>query len=167
MKVYDRRREIVHLLQMTEQPLSAGKFAELFGVSRQIIVQDISELKLEYPEILSTSRGYLWGKSARSERVVKVFHTDEQTEDELNLIIENGGHVESVFVYHRVYGKIVAPISIENKTHISDYVHALSGNSKPLKNITGGYHYHLITADRSEVLDQIENALRERGYIVE
>lgn len=167
MKVYERRREIVRLLQMTEQPLSAGKFAELFSVSRQIIMQDIAELKTEYPEIFSTPRGYLWGKDARAERVVKVFHTDEQIEDELNTVIENGGRVESVFVYHRVYGKMTASISIENKTHISDYVHALSGNSRPLKNITGGYHYHLITADGAEELDRIENALREKGYIVE
>ncbi|MBO4988898.1 MAG: transcription repressor NadR [Clostridia bacterium] len=167
MRVFDRRRELLHLLQVTKQPISAGKFSELFGVSRQIIVQDISALKSEHPEILSTPRGYVFDQPAKSERVVKVYHTDEQTEDELSTIVALGGAVQTVFVYHRVYGKIEAVIDIENKTHIADYVHALSGNSRPLKNITGGYHYHLIAADSSETLDRIAEALKQKGYLVE
>ena len=41
-----------------------------------------------------------------------------------------------------------------------------TGQSTELMHITGGYHYHTVRADSEEILDRIENALRERNYIV-
>ncbi len=32
--------------------------------------------------------------------------------------------------------------------------------------ITDGYHYHTVRGESEEVLDRIESALREKGYIV-
>ena len=41
------------------------------------------------------------------------------------------------------------------------------GKSSPLKNITSNYHYHLIEADSEETLDLIEEALRQKKFLVE
>ena len=41
-----------------------------------------------------------------------------------------------------------------------------SGVSAPLKNITGGYHYHTVTAESEAALDAIEAELRARGFFV-
>ena len=39
----ERRKQIIE--KLGEQPVSAGKLAEAFGVSRQVIVQDVALLR--------------------------------------------------------------------------------------------------------------------------
>lgn len=101
MKVAERRKAIVNLLLSANEPISGGELAQKFDISRQIIVQDIAVLKAMGYEILSTSQGYVIRKSPLSERVFKVRHTTEQTEDELSCIVDLGGTVVDVFVWHR------------------------------------------------------------------
>ena len=79
MKAADRRKAIVNLLLSEEQVISGSVLAERFGVSRQIIVQDITILKSSGYDILSTHNGYVIQKSPLKERVFKVHHTTEQT----------------------------------------------------------------------------------------
>ena len=45
MKVKIRRGEILNRLNSSDSPIPAGFLAALFGVSRQIIVKDISALR--------------------------------------------------------------------------------------------------------------------------
>ena len=40
-----------------------------------------------------------------------------------------------------------------------------SGKSTELMAVTGGYHYHTIRAESESVLDQIEKALSEKGFL--
>ena len=104
--------------------------------------------------------------SAMRERVFKVCHTTEQTEDELNCIVELGGAVVDVFVWHRVYGKIEAPLNIFSKLQVNQFIEGVrSGKSTELMNVTGGYHYHTVRAESDEILERIEQALEARGYI--
>lgn len=167
MKVADRRKAIVNLLLSSTEAISGGKLSEKFAVSRQIIVQDITVLKGLGYEILSTHNGYIIQKSPLKERVFKVHHTTEQTEDELNTIVNLGGTVVDVFVWHKVYGKMTAPLNIFSDLHIKRFIEGVrSGKSSELMNITGGYHYHTVRADSESDLDKIENALEVRGYIV-
>ena len=42
-----------------------------------------------------------------------------------------------------------------------------SGVSTPLKNITGNYHYHTVSAASEEVLDEIGALLRARGFLAD
>ena len=51
-------------------------------------------------------------KSPLKERALKLRHTTEQTEDELSLIVELGGTVVDLFVWHKVYGKVSANLNI-------------------------------------------------------
>lgn len=165
MKVNDRRKAIVNLLLSSKDAISGGKLSEEFGVSRQIIVQDITVLKSSGYDILSTHSGYIIQKSPLKERVFKVHHTTEQTEDELTTIVELGGTVVDVFVWHKVYGKMAAPLNIFSPLHIKQFIEGVrTGKSTELMNITGGYHYHTIRAESDEILDKIDAALKERGY---
>lgn len=167
MKADDRRKEIVSLLMSEQNPTSGTALAKRFGVSRQIIVQDISVLKAAGFQILSTHSGYLIHQAPLSERIFKVRHTSGQTEDELNLIVDLGGTVADVFVWHKVYGKVSAKLNISSRLHVRQFLERIrSGKSKELMNITDGYHYHTVLAESEEVLDQIEKTLIDERYIV-
>ena len=167
MKTAERRRAIVNRLLSSNEPVSGSTLSAEFEVSRQIIVQDITVLKSGGYDILATHKGYIVRETPLKERVFKLRHTTEQTEDELNLIVEHGGTVVDVFVWHKVYGRVVAPLNIFSKLHIKQFIEGVrTGTSTELMNITGGYHYHTVRADSEEILDQIGTALESRGYIV-
>ena len=167
MKVDKRRKAIVNLLLASKSPISGGELSEQFNVSRQIIVQDITVLKGIGYEILSTHSGYVIHKSPLVERVFKLKHTTEQTEDELTTIVDLGGTVVDVFVWHKVYGRISAALNIFSRLQVKQFLEGVrTGKSTELMNITGGYHYHTVRAESVTVLDKIENALRESGYLI-
>ena len=166
MKAADRRKAIVNMLLSSTEPISGGKLSDEFGVSRQIIVQDITVLKGSGYGILSTHNGYIIQQSPLKERVFKMYHTTEQTEDELTTIVNLGGTVVDVFVWHKVYGKMTAALNIFSPLHIKQFIEGVrSGKSTELMNITGGYHYHTVRAESEQMLDEIERALKSKSYI--
>ncbi len=167
MRAQDRRKDIANFLLAAKQAVSGSALSEKFGVSRQIIVGDIAVLKSEGYEILSTHNGYVMTKSPLCERVIKVKHTTEETEDELNTIVDLGGTVADVFVWHKVYGKVQADLNIFSRLHIKQFIEGVrSGKSSELMNITGGYHYHTVRASDEKTLDRIEKALVCKKYVV-
>ena len=166
MKVTERRKAIVNLLSASKTPISGGELSKQFNVSRQIVVQDITVLKGLGYEIFSTHHGYVLQKSPLVERVFKLKHTTEQTEDELNSIVDLGGTVVDVFVWHKVYGKISATLNIFSRLHVKQFLEGVrTGKSTELMNITGGYHYHTVRADSEAVLDKIGETLQQKNYI--
>ena len=166
MKVTERRKAIVNLLSASKTPISGGELSKQFNVSRQIIVQDITVLKGLGYEIFSTHHGYLLQKSPLVERVFKLKHTTEQTEDELNSIVDLGGTVVDVFVWHKVYGKISAALNIFSRLHVKQFLEGVrTGKSTELMNITGGYHYHTVRAESESILDKIGETLQQKNYI--
>ncbi len=166
MKAQDRRKSIVNHLMTSVGTVSGGTLSEMFGVSRQVIVQDISLLKAEGYEIISTHSGYVIGKTPLCEKVFKLKHTSEQTEDELNTIVDLGGTVVDVFVWHKVYGRMQANLNIFSRLHVKQFIEGVrSGASTELMTITGGYHYHTVRADNENILASIGATLEEKGYI--
>lgn len=166
MKAAERRKAIVNLLLSSTDAVSGSKLSEAFGVSRQIIVQDITVLKGLGYGILSTHSGYILQQSPLKERIFKLHHTTEQTEDELNTIVDLGGTVVDVFVWHKVYGKVAASLNIFSPLQVKQFIEGVrTGKSTELMNITGGYHYHTVRAESDAILNAIEAALNKRGYI--
>ena len=166
-KVKERRRSMINLLISSEEAISGEALAKQFAVSRQIVVQDIAALKQEGCEILSTRYGYMVRKIPYAQRVFKVWHTREDTKDELFTIVSLGGIVVDVFVWHRVYGKIEAPLNITNLSQVEQFLEGVrSGKSTELMSITGGYHYHTVRAESEEILGRIEAALAEKQLLV-
>ena len=167
MKANERRREIANLLLSNKEAIPGGELSKIFGVSRQIIVQDIAMLKAQGYGIFSTHSGYIVHKSPLAERAIKFYHTSDQTEDELNAIVDLGGTVVDVYVCHKIYGKISAPLNIFSRLHVKQLMEGVKGDeSGELMSVTGGYHYHTVRADSEEILDRIEATLIEKGYAV-
>ncbi|RGC73403.1 transcription repressor NadR [Lachnospiraceae bacterium AM23-2LB] len=163
----ERRTKIVELIQNSEKPLSGTALAKQCDVSRQVIVQDIALIRASGYDIISTNRGYIIQEPLVRERIFKVNHTDEQLEEELYSIIDLGGTVVNVMVNHRVYGHMEAELRINSRRKVEAFMEDIrSGKSSPLKNITSNYHYHKVAADSEETLDLIEEALRQKHFLV-
>lgn len=163
----ERRTKIVELIQNSEKPLSGTALAKQCDVSRQVIVQDIALIRASGYDIISTNRGYIIQEPLVRERVFKVNHTDEQLEEELYSIIDLGGTVVNVMVNHRVYGHMEAELRINSRRKVEAFMEDIrSEKSSPLKNITSNYHYHKVAADSEETLDLIEDALRQKHFLV-
>ena len=166
MKAEERRKAIIFKLSTEEGAVSGSALSAEFGVSRQTVVQDITILKNKGYDILATSKGYILQKSPLCERVFKLFHTSAQTEDELNSIVDLGGTVVDVFVWHKVYGKIEAQLNIFSRRQVRQFIEGVrSGKSTELMSITGGYHYHTVRADSENTLDKIYDVLYNKNYI--
>lgn len=162
-----RRENLLKILQESTNPVSGTELAEKFNVSRQIVVQDIALLRAKNHEIISTHKGYILNDEETFKRVFKVKHTTEQIPDELNLIVDLGGVVDDVFVYHKVYGVIKVDMNIKSRRDVKKYIEGIeSGVSTPLMQITSEYHYHTVSADSKEILDEIQKELDESGYLV-
>lgn len=162
----ERRKKIVQVLKGSKTAINGTKLAEIFDVSRQVIVQDIAILKAENNEIISTNRGYKILFSDEVSRDIKVSHDDKDIETELNAAVDLGAEVRNVFIWHRAYGKIVVPLEIKSRKDTKRFIDEIeSGISKPLKGLTGGYHYHTVVAESEEVLDEVEDAWRELGFL--
>lgn len=168
MNTEQRRNKILQLLQQAEEPLSGTALADMLGVSRQIIVQDMALLRARTDsEIVSTFRGYVLIKEQTPcSRAFKVRHAAERTREELQLIVDQGGRVEDVFIYHGVYGVVKGQLKIASKKDIDAFMERLANSvSAPLMQITDDFHYHTVTADDEKTLDHIEQCLREHGFL--
>lgn len=168
MAISNRHTDIISILRSNDSPVSGSALSSKTGVSRQIIVQDINTLREKGYLILSTPKGYVLDQSQDIKRVFKVFHTVDDTEKELNLIVDLGAEVKDVFIYHKVYNEIHAKLNIRSRKDVNDFCTKIStGESSPLMSATGGYHYHTILAPDLETMDMVENALKSNGFLAE
>lgn len=162
----ERRGKIIQALKNSDKAVSATTLAKEFDVSRQVIVQDVALLRANGKNIFSTNRGYLIQEDEEATRVFKVQHEDDEVEKELTTIVDLGGTVEDVFVYHKVYGVLRAEMNIKSRMDIRNYMEEIrSGKSSLLKNVTSGYHYHTVRAERVEILDMIQEELQKKGLL--
>lgn len=166
MNGQERRTRILQVLNASDVPVPGISLARQLQVSRQIIVQDIALLRANGTSILSTNQGYLLPQKQTVSRVFKVIHSDDEVEEELSLIVDLGGKVQDVFVYHKVYGVVRAEMNIRSRLDIQHYLSDLAtGKSSLLKNVTSGYHYHTVAAESEQILDYIQESLNERGFL--
>jgi len=171
MDTENRRYQILHLLENQHKPVSGTVLSRLFGVSRQVIVQDIALLRAENKEILSTNKGYVLFKQVDDtgiyKRVFRVTHSLENMEAELNCIVDNGGYVRDVLVDHDLYGQISGPLNLGNRADVAEFIQKVKvSKSKPLKVLTDEIHYHTVEAKSEEILNRIERRLDEMGMLV-
>jgi transcriptional regulator of NAD metabolism len=168
MKANERKQAIANLLLIEKRAITGADLSAKFGVSRQIIVQDIAALKKMGYDILPTHYGYVMNGSPLKERVIKVCHTADDTEKELLIMVNAGATVVDVFVLHNVYGKISAPLNIYTDKHVKDFIDGVRGGKCiELMNLTGGAHYHTLRAENEEILDADVAALSAAGFLSE
>ena len=167
----ERRISILNMLKEQQLPLSGTALASHFHVSRQVIVQDIALMRAENHNIISTNKGYLYrsqdSKSNQPMRVFCVRHDTNQVPDEFATVLELGGKILDVAVEHELYGQIRVDLLIESSQDAEEfYSKLLTCRDNPLKVLTDNCHYHTICAPSEKLLDLIEQALKEKGYLV-
>lgn len=168
MEGEDRRNLLLQMLSESQEPISGTVLSQRLKVSRQVIVQDIALLRAVDKNILSTAKGYLLyhPKQRKATRCFPVSHTTSQIEDELCTIIDHGGSVLDVIVSHPIYGTICADLIINTRRDILDFIRKVADKQTvPLKELTNNSHFHTVEADSEAILDEIEEALRAKGYL--
>ncbi len=167
----ERRNRIVELLCTSRVPLSGTELSKIFGVSRQVIVQDIALLRARNREIISTNKGYVLFNSLDDDSVqtvVMVKHNSEEVYDEFETILELGGRILNVSIDHDYYGQIQIDLVINDLSDAKEFIQKMKeSNSQPLKCLTGDIHYHTIAAPSEKILEIIRKELKEKGYLIE
>lgn len=167
-----RRTAIMDYLNEKSAPVSGTELARRFGVSRQVIVQDIALLRAENRDILSTNKGYMLFHPQERKNgctaVIRVKHTAEQTMEEFQSILDYGGRVLNVSVEHDLYGQIEVDLVINDVKDAEDFCRKMAqSKSKLLKELTEDCHYHTIQAPSEKALELIKTELRSKGFLME
>lgn len=156
-----RRTAILSALANAEKPISASRFAKELGVSRQIIVGDVALLRASGEAIIATARGYLLEQPAdKMISKIAVQHNKAQTEEELLLIVENGGEVIDVIVEHPLYGELVGGLHLKTKSDVARFMKDYQkAQTSLLSELTNGIHLHTIAYETPEDLAKIKAVL--------
>ena len=162
-----RRATILSQLAQAKKPISASKFAEAFGVSRQVVVGDIALLRAMGEEIVATARGYQKERSrGLLERKIAVQHTAEQTREELQTIVTLGGEVVDVMVAHEIYGEIHGNLHVRTPEDIEKFMQSYEqSNNNLLSELTNGVHIHTIRYPDEATFKAIEQGLIAKGFL--
>ncbi len=169
MQAETRRQKIIDVLRSSRGPVSAGKLAETFGVSRQIIVGDIALLRAAGTDITATPRGYVLTRiGAGIVHKIPCRHKPEEMKQELEIMVDNGCIVRDVIVEHPIYGQIVGQLDILTRHDVNEFVERVSqSDAAPLSDLTGGIHLHTIIAPSKSAYLRVLGKLREKGFLLE
>lgn len=164
-----RRHEMLSLLERNPRPITGGELASRFGVSRQVIVQDIAILRAGGAEIVATPQGYLLpsqvGRPAFRD-VIACCHGRDQIAEELHILVDHGVRVLDVIVEHPVYGELRGMLMVESRSDVADLVERLK-NTEPLSTLTKGVHLHTIEAHRRDAIERACGELRSHGILLD
>lgn len=167
---HERRQAILELLAAHGGAITGAELAKRFQVSRQSIVQDMAILRASGFQILSTPQGYLLPrlKRAAHQAVLASRHTFEETEEELNILVDLGVKVLDVIVEHPLYGELRGLLMLESRADVRDFMERLrESGAKLLSSLTGGVHLHTVEASRPELIEKAKEELRSRGFLLE
>lgn len=171
METVDRREAILDILNTTNVPIKGTDLAERFGVTRQVIVQDVAILRARGIEILATPQGYMIPikieRKALKKKIVCNHKGITEMEEELNIIVDLGGKILDVIVDHPIYGEIKSPINIESRHEVSEFIKTIQKtNAEPLSSLTQGLHLHTIEVKDEDTYERIKKALEIKRYLV-
>lgn len=168
MTAEERRQRIKEEIQRADGPLAASALADRFGVSRQVIVGDVALLRASGEAIFSTPRGYIAGEEEEKRYTVVCLHREDDMEEELNVMVDNGCMVENVIVEHPVYGQISGELHLRNRYDVGLFLKKVrAAEAAPLSVLTEGIHIHTLCCPEEETFLRTVECLRERGYLYE
>ena len=99
--------------------------------------------------------------------MICVNHRDEDILNEFECILDFGAKILDCTVDHDVYGQITVELMIQSMDEARKFITKMeNGCSKSLNNLTDGLHYHTIEAANERILDAVERALEEAGYLI-
>lgn len=164
-----RREDLLEALEAAGEPLAGGHLAQQFGVSRQVIVQNIALLRAEGHAIDATTRGYRLARSAAGVRdAFGVKHGPEATERELNTLVDLGIAVIDVVVYHPIYGELHGGLDLHSRRDVAQFMQRVRAERTTLlSSLTFGRHVHTVEAKDHQTLSAGRRALAELGILHE
>ncbi len=164
----ERHARLRALLQAADAPLPAGELAAQFGVSRQVIVQDVAVLRAAGLPVLATARGYVTAARARHQAVVAVRHGPDQTAAELYALVDAGVRVVDVVVEHPLYGELRGTLFLAARADVAEWLSRASGcRAHLLSELTDGQHFHTLESDRPGCIERARESLRALHVLVE
>ena len=169
MNHLERRDEILRMLRKEDAYINASRFADHFGVTRQVIVSDIALLRANGHAIQAARRGYrMEAIPAGQLRSVMCRHRSDQVLDEFFTVVDNGGSVVSVVVEHPIYGQLSADLNIESRYDAHEFVQRMqSTQASQLSDLTGGVHIHMLRVPDAACYRRITASLRDLGILIE
>jgi transcriptional regulator of NAD metabolism len=166
----ERRRKLTKWIRAQASPVHGDDLARHFRVSRQCLVQDVAVLRAAGVEILSTPQGYrlpAQGNSPGHRATLACRHTPEQTEMELNILVDYGVRVLDVVVEHALYGELRGSLMIESRADVQEFLRRWSQTKASLlSSLTRGVHLHTVEATRPTNIAQAKARLLEAGILL-
>lgn len=170
MDAKKRRDFLLAKLKRDTEPVTGAVLAKELGVSRQIIVGDIAILRAAGVDIFATPQGYVLPRRTFKESLrytIACSHDNEGIEQELAIVIDNGGKILDVIVEHPIYGEICANLMLASRRDLQEFLGKLSASkAEPLSLLTGGVHLHTIEVPSDAVFNNITQQLRTAGILM-
>jgi uncharacterized protein len=165
-----RRRRILQRLRRETGTIPASALAREFRVSRQCLVQDVAILRASGEEIWATPRGYRVSpppKSSGHRAVLACRHRPEDTEEELQILVDHGVSVLDVVVEHALYGELRGSLQLESRADVEEFMQRWrSTKATLLSALTRGVHLHHVEARRPELIARAKAQLQARGFLL-
>ncbi len=167
----NRRMSLLDMLKTAGVPVTGTALARELGVSRQVIVGDIAILRAGGANIYATPQGYILPDAMQHPAAIVATlacrHGWDKLFNELAIIIDNGGKVLDVVVEHPVYGEMRANLMLSSRRELSEFLRKLTDSgAEPLSIVTGGVHLHTIQVPSEEVLQKIQQQLKEEEILM-
>ncbi|QQK74666.1 transcription repressor NadR [Salicibibacter cibarius] len=168
----ERRKRIADLLREESEPQKGGALAEKHGVSRQVIVQDISLLKAANYPIIATPQGYIYNRPRadmeKATGVIACRHSKAEMAEELNILVDHGVLVKNVTVEHAAYGELSGQLMIKSRKDVERFEQLMNEQEASLlADLTDGLHLHTVEADDGQTIEEAKQALKTKGFLVE
>ncbi len=169
MDARSRRAKILSILK-EESPVTGSALSARLGVTRQVIVQDVTILRAQGEKIIATPRGYTVLDESPAQGVTKlvaVRHSPEETGSELYAMVDMGVEVLDVIVDHPIYGQLTGQLSLSSRRDVDAFLETLSATKAGLlSSLTGGIHLHTIRAKDATIIQAMEKELAGRGFLL-
>lgn len=170
MDTMNRRDNILKQIQESDKPISASSLANIFHVSRQLIVGDVALLRASGKNIVATPRGYVWEEKEPDGivRTIAVAHKEDDLAEEIYTVVDLGGTMVDVIVEHPLYGQLCGKLHIQSRYDANQFLDDVHNKqAAPLSNLTNGLHLHTIQCKNEEIYNRILQELKEKGFLYE
>ncbi|MCL2752893.1 MAG: transcription repressor NadR [Defluviitaleaceae bacterium] len=170
MKPNERRKMILEAIKQNDAPLSATALASNFGVTRQVVVGDVSLLRASGHDIIATARGYIIYEPKSAGGYIGTIacrHNEADTAKELHTIIDLGASIINVTVEHEIYGEITGVLNINTHEDADDFLCMVQNSeAKLLLQLShNGVHLHQIACCDKTHFEQIVQALDAQNFL--
>jgi len=166
-----RQQLVLQSMMESRVPVTGQDLAELCGVTRQVVVQDIALLRAIGHDIVSTPRGYVLevteALTQRAKSVLTVCHSAALTETELLILVDYGITIHDVVIEHPIYGELRGGLRLSSRRDVELFIQQVStSKASLLSSLTDGFHIHTIEAPNIDRIVEAKMKLTLQGIQV-